>query len=169
MMTKIGTPERLIRAAQAELIHSHGLLEMQAVAQRAKASVGLAYHHFGSKAGLIAAVVEAFYDRLEDAAFNPLVVGPLSRAAEVLDVEQAFTKRQLVAGAYNLRAGQRQGAIPPGFDPHLTISLMIGGIRQALIGALVKDPRPDRGVLTEKIWIFIAGALRLPVPAPRPA
>ena len=199
MMTKIGTPERLIRAAQAELIHSHGLLEMQAVAQRAKASVGLAYHHFGSKAGLIAAVVEAFYDRLEDAAFNPanlvstdwigrekerlaayiafhydhpfapLVVGPLSRAAEVLDVEQAFTKRQLVAGAYNLRAGQRQGAIPPGFDPHLTISLMIGGIRQALIGALVKDPRPDRGVLTEKIWIFISGALRLPVPAPRPA
>lgn len=45
--TKIGTPERLIRAAQEELIHSHGLLEMQAVAKRAKVSVGLAYHHFG--------------------------------------------------------------------------------------------------------------------------
>ena len=127
--TKIGTPERLIRAAQEELIQSHGLLEMQAVAKRAKVSVGLAYHHFGSKAGLIAAVVEAFYNRLEDAAFSPsklvspdwagrekeriaayisfhydhpfapLVVGPLSRAAEVLDVEQAFTKRQLTAGA----------------------------------------------------------------------
>src|ERR1700735_4382059 len=116
---KIGTPERLIRAAQEELIQGRGLLEMQAVAKRAKASVGLAYHHFGSKAGLIAAVVEAFYDRLEDVAFKPsnlvssdwagrekeriaayiafhydhpfapLMVGPLSRAAEVLDVEQA--------------------------------------------------------------------------------
>ena len=29
---RIGTPERLIRAAQEELIHSHGLLEMQAMA-----------------------------------------------------------------------------------------------------------------------------------------
>ena len=66
---RIGTPERLVRAAQEELIQSQGLLEMQAVAKRAKVSVGLAYHHFGSKAGLIAAVVEAFYHRLEEAAF----------------------------------------------------------------------------------------------------
>src|SRR5258707_6043352 len=125
--TKIGKPERVIRAAQEELIHGHGLLEMQAVAKRAKVSVGLAYHHFGSKAGLIAAVVEGFYNRLEEAAFSPsklissdwagrekeriaayisfhydhpfspLVVGALSRAAEVLAVEQDLTKLQLTA------------------------------------------------------------------------
>jgi AcrR family transcriptional regulator len=189
---KIGTPERLIRAAQDELIQRGGLLEMQAVASRAKVSVGLAYHHFGSKAGLIAAVVQSFYDRLEEVAFNPanlrasnwpgrekeriaayisfhydhpfapLVVGPLSRAAEVLDVEQAFTKRQLAAGAYNLRVGQRAGVIPADLDPRLTIALMIGGIRQALIGALTKVQRPDPKALTEKIWVFIVGALRLP-------
>jgi AcrR family transcriptional regulator len=190
--TKIGTPERLIRAAQEELIHGHGLLEMQAVAKRAKVSVGLAYHHFGSKAGLIAAVVEGFYNRLEEAAFSPsklissdwagrekeriaayisfhydhpfapLVVGALSRAAEVLDVEQAFTKRQLTAGAHNLRAGQRDGVIPANLDPRLTIALMIGGIRQALIGALTSSHRPDRDELTDKIWVFVAGALHLP-------
>lgn len=189
---RMGTPERLIRAAQDELIQGHGVLEMQAVAKRAKVSVGLAYHHFGSKAGLIAAVVEAFYNRLEAAAFNPanlvssdwagrekervaayiafhydhpfapIVVGPLSRAAEVLDVELAFTKRQLTAGAYNLRAAQREGVILGDFDPRLTIALMIGGIRQALIGALTSGKRPDRDVLTEKIWVFITGALRLP-------
>jgi AcrR family transcriptional regulator len=192
--TRIGTPERLVRAAQEELIQSHGLLEMQAVAKRAKVSVGLAYHHFGSKAGLIAAVVEGFYNRLEDAAFSPskllssdwagrekeriaayisfhydhpfapLVVGALSRAAEVLDVEQAFTKRQLTAGAHNLRAGQRDGVIPADLDPRLTIALMIGGIRQALIGALTSSHRPDRAELTDKIWVFVAGALRLPAP-----
>lgn len=189
------TAERLINAAQDELIQAHGQLEMQAVAKRAKVSVGLAYHHFGSKAGLIAAVVERFYNRLEEAAFSPsklaspdwggremerlagyitfhyehpfapLVVGPLSRAAEVLDVEQAFTKRQLTAGAYNIRAGQRAGVIPSDLDPRLTIALMIGGIRQALIGALTAGQRPDSGVLTEKIWFFVAGALRLPVVA----
>jgi AcrR family transcriptional regulator len=192
---KIGTPERLIRAAQEELIQGHGLLEMQAVAKRAKASVGLAYHHFGSKAGLIAAVVEAFYNRLEEVAFSPskltspdwagrekeriaayisfhydhpfapLVMGPLSRAAEVLDVEQAFTRRQLIAGAYNVRAGQRDGVIPGDLDPRLTIALMIGGIRQALIGALTSPHRPDRAELTEKIWRFVARALSLPAAA----
>jgi AcrR family transcriptional regulator len=189
--TKIGTPERLIRAAQEELIQSQGLLEMQAVAKRAKVSVGLAYHHFGSKAGLIAAVVEGFYNRLEEVAFSPskltsadwagrekeriaayisfhydhpfapLVVGALSRAPEVLDVEQAFTRRQLTAGAYNIRAGQRSGVIPRDLDPRLTIALMIGGIRQALIGALTRADRPDRTELTDKIWVFVAGALRL--------
>ena len=194
-LPKIGAPQRLIRAAQDELIQTGGLLEMQAVAKRAKVSVGLAYHHFGSKAGLIAAVVEGFYNRLEDVAFSPsklvspdwagrekeriaayiafhydhpfapLVVGPLSRAAEVLDVEQAFTRRQLIAGAYNVRAGQRGGVIPGDLDPRLTIALMIGGIRQALIGALTRDPRPDRDELTDKIWLFVTGALRLP-PSP---
>lgn len=195
---KIGASERLIRAAQEELIASHGLLEMQAVAKRAKVSVGLAYHHFGSKAGLIAAVVEGFYNRLEDAAFSPsklvspdwagrekeriaayiafhydhpfapLVVGPLNRAPEVLDVEQAFTRRQLTAGAYNLRAGQRDGVIPADLDPRLTIALLIGGIRQALIAALTTDNRPDRVELTEKIWVFVCGGLRLPVPEALP-
>lgn len=197
--TKIATPERLIRSAQDELIQGGGLLEMQAVAKRAKVSVGLAYHHFGSKAGLIAAVVEAFYDRLEATAFEPskltasdwagrekericayiafhydhpfapLVIGPLSRAPEVLDVEQAFTKRQLAAGAHNIRKGQRDGVIPMDLDPRLTIALMIGGIRQALIGALTKAERPDRGKLTEKIWVLVAGALRLsPETTPAP-
>lgn len=185
-----------MNAAQDELIQQHGQLEMQAVASRAKVSVGLAYHHFGSKAGLIAAVVERFYNRLEEAAFSPtklaspdwagremerlagyiafhyehpfapLVVGALSRAAEVLDVEQAFTKRQLAAGAYNIRSGQRAGVIPGDLDPRLTIALMIGGIRQALIGALTAGQRPDPGALTAKIWFFVAGALRLPAAAP---
>lgn len=192
---KISTPERLIRAAQDELVQTHGQLEMQAVAKRAKVSVGLAYHHFGSKAGLIAAVVEGFYNRLEDTAFSParlkaqdwagrekeritayiafhydhpfgpLVVGPLSRAPEVLDVEQAFTKRQLIAGAYNLRQGQREGVIPQDLDPRLTIALVIGGIRQALIGALTSSHRPSPADLTDRIWIFVAGALRLPASA----
>ncbi|WP_197520982.1 TetR/AcrR family transcriptional regulator [Bradyrhizobium icense] len=191
-MTTIGTRERLIRAAEKELIRSHGHLEMQAVAKRAQVSVGLAYHHFGSKAGLIAAVVEAFYSRLDEVAFKgfkarvegwagrekqriaayiafhydhpfaPLVIGALSRAPEVLDVETAFTNRQLAAGALMLQAAQRDGVVPNRIDPQLTIALMIGGIRQALIGALMSKQRPNPGKLTDEIWAFMAGALRLP-------
>jgi AcrR family transcriptional regulator len=187
----IGTRQKLVGAAQDELIHGQGHLEMQAVARRAQVSVGLAYHHFGSKAGLIAAVVEAFYSRLDEAAFAgarlisetwadrerqriaayvtfhydhpfaPLVIGALSRAPEVLDVETAFTSRQLAAGARMVQAAQRDGIIADDIDPHLTIALMIGGIRQALIGALTGEHRPDPDQLTGDIWTFMAGALRL--------
>lgn len=187
----IGTRERLVDAAQEELIQGQGHLEMQAVAKRARASIGLAYHHFGSKAGLIAAVVEAFYNRLDAAAFSGsklpsktwverekgriaayvrfhyahplafLVIGALSRSPEVRDVETAFTKRQLAAGALMLEAAQRDNIVAIDIDPHLTIALMIGGIRQALIGALMRERRPDPENLTNDIWAFMAAALRL--------
>lgn len=191
MPLPITTRERLVKAAQEELIRSHGHLEMQAVARRARVSVGLAYHHFGSKAGLIAAVVEAFYNRLDEEVFNdagrpsgswadrerrriasyiafhydhpfaPLVIGALSRAPEVLDVERAFTSKQLAGGARMIEAAQRDGVVPDHVGPHLTIALMIGGIRQALIGALTSEQRPDPEKLTDEIWTFMAGALRL--------
>lgn len=194
--TSQGTRERLLSAAQEELIEGQGHLEMQAVARRAQVSVGLAYHHFGSKAGLIAAVVEDFYEHLDEAAFSgaelsasnwadrekerisayvafhyehpfaPLVIGPLSRAPEVLDVETAFTSRQLAAGARMLEAAQRDGIVPGNLDPHLTIALMIGGIRQALIGALTAERRPDPARLTSDIWAFMAAALRLTAKSP---
>jgi AcrR family transcriptional regulator len=208
--TTIGTRERLIRAAEKELIRGHGHLEMQAVSTRAQVSVGLAYHHFGSKAGLIAAVVEAFYSHLDEAVFKekspaakspaakspvakspfakspagwaerekrriacyvafhydhpfaPLVIGALSRAPEVLDIETAFTNRQLAAGARMIEAAQRDGIVAGRIDPHLTIALMIGGIRQALIGALMSKRRPDPEKLADEIWAFMAAALRLP-------
>src|SRR5690554_5193406 len=64
------TAPRLLAAAQTELIEGQGQLEMVAVARRAKVSAGLAYHYFGSKAGLIAAVVEAFYDRYDAAVID---------------------------------------------------------------------------------------------------
>lgn len=187
----IGTREKLIAAAQAELIAGEGQFEMQAVAKRARVSVGLAYHHFGSKAGLIATVVEAFYNRLDTVAFSgatlpatswadrekgriatyvrfhyghpfaPLVIGTLSRAPEVRDVEAAFTARQLAAGAAMIAAARRDGVVGIGIDPQLVIALMIGGIRQALAGALMRTPRPDAERLTDEIWTFMAGALRL--------
>ena len=60
MTTTIATRERLVRAAQDELIRNHGHLEMQAVAKRAQVSVGLAYHDFGSKAGLMPPLSKRF-------------------------------------------------------------------------------------------------------------
>ena len=185
-----GTRQRLIAAAQAALIEGHGYLEMQAVAKRAKVSVGLAYHHFGSKSGLIAAVVEEFYGQLNVAAFTnanlpsgswaerekarigayvafhyahpfaPLVVGALSRSPEVLDVETTFTSHHLTDGEGMIRAAQRDGIVRHDLDAALAIAMMIGGVRLAMLGALSREQRPDPGALTDEIWAFIAAALR---------
>ena len=152
--------------------------------------MGLAYHHFGSKSGLVAAVVEAFYAQLKVVAFtdanlpsgswaerekarigayiafhyvhpfSPLVVGALSRSPEVLDVETAFTDRHLAAGAAMIRAAQRDGIVRSDLDPALGIAMMIGGVRQAVLGALGRDPRPDPATLTDEIWSLVAAALR---------
>lgn len=184
------TRERLIAAAQAELIAGHGRLEMQGVARRAQLSVGLAYHHFGSKSGLIAAVVKAFYEQLNAAVlvgtqlpsgswaerekarigayvafhyahpFAPLIVGALSRSREVLDVESDFAAQILAGGQAMIRLAQRDGHVRSDLDPALAIALMSGGIRQAMLGALTGVAPPDQEQLTDAIWEFTAAALR---------
>ena len=60
-----------------------------------------------------------------------------------------------------IEAAQRNGIVPRHIAPHLTIALMIGGIRQALISALMSKQRPDPNELTDDIWAFMAGAVGL--------
>jgi AcrR family transcriptional regulator len=62
----VATRGRLLESARNELVERQGVLEVDSVARRAGVSVGLIYRHFGSKAGLVGAVVQAFYDRFED-------------------------------------------------------------------------------------------------------
>lgn len=188
-MVKIGTTERLVQAAEEELIENDGHLEMLAVAKRAGCAVGSAYHHFGSKTGLVAAVVDAFYGPLEDIImagassgqmtwadreklrvrlivdyyydhkFAPLVVGRLGREPEVTDIERERHDRQLKEGHRNLRDAQRRGIISQDLDTKVAIGLLLGGIRQALVSALRDEKRPSRDELVEQIWLFTKGAL----------
>src|SRR5918997_4537727 len=66
--------DALLAAAAEELVERRGVLEVGSVAARAGVSVGLIYKHFGSKAGLLAAVVGDFYVRFD---------------AEVLEIDPA--------------------------------------------------------------------------------
>ncbi|MEM6746488.1 MAG: TetR/AcrR family transcriptional regulator [Pseudomonadota bacterium] len=187
--TRIGSDVRLIDAAEAGLIESGGHIEMLAVAKRAGLSVGVAYHHFGSKTGLIAAVVDRFYGPIRDIAFGnenadwrlrerertralidyhydhpfaPLVAGRLAREPQVLDLEHAHRDALLAEGARNLRSGQKQGVVSPDLDPEITIAMLMGGLRLAIDQAILGDKRPDRDDLYEQVWRFIEGALGLP-------
>lgn len=57
--------EAILAAARSALEAGGGQIEMNDVARRACVSVGLAYHYFGSKAGLVSALVTDFYDRYD--------------------------------------------------------------------------------------------------------
>ena len=59
--------DRLLCAA-TDVLAETGEIEVAAVARRAEVSVGLPYRYFATRTGLLVAVLEAFYQRLCDAA-----------------------------------------------------------------------------------------------------
>ncbi len=183
------TRERLLIAAEAELTERDGALEVASVAARADVSVGLLYRYFGSKAGLVAAVVEDFYDRFHAEAFDtdpapgadwasrerarleltvafhyrePLAAVVLSRLArepEVAAVEVRRISRLVEAAAENIAAGQRRGELPT-MDPRTTGAVLVGAVRVALGEALSRRGRPRADMLVEDLWRFIVNGVQ---------
>jgi len=181
----------ILAAAREALVAGDGDIEMADVARRADVSVGLAYHHFGSKAGLVAALVTAFYDRY-DAVVNqrfapalswpereslrlrcvvdflfadpeaPAVLGRLGGSAEVVAVEAARRAAIIEFAARNIRKGQERGAVAPWVDPDFAAAAINGGLREAIAQALRRPDRPEPATFARAAWGFVAGALALP-------
>lgn len=184
------TRERILRAAAQAMVAGDGQFEIGDVAKGAGISAGLSYHYFGSKAGLVAAVVEDFYDRFEAAVMDinpkpgaswgererlrlermvafhyaeplaPLILSRLSREPEVAAVEAARLSRHIDLAARNIAIAQERGEIPAELDPPLLGAMILGGLRQAIGQALAAARRPSRPRLTDQLWQFIAGTAR---------
>jgi len=182
--------ERILDAAAGLIASGDGTVEMAALAESAGVSTGLAYHYFGSKAGVLAAVVNSFYDRYEEVAnmrmdgsrpwperekerlrrviahlyeepLAPAVFGLMGRSAEVAKMEMERQAAISALAALNVEQGQRQGFIPKDVDARIAGAAMMGGLRLATAAALSSDPRPDKEILAAHLWSFIAGAVRL--------
>jgi AcrR family transcriptional regulator len=181
---------RLLAAAADELIERDGTLEVMSAAARAKASVGLIYRWFDSKAGLVAAVVDDFYDRLDAAVFEPdpapgaswaererkrtelavafhyedplahIVLSRLAREPRVASIEADRVDRHVTAATRNLERGQERGEIPRDLDPELVGAMVLGGIREVLRHALARERRPPREAVIDELWRFIVAAVR---------
>ena len=143
---------------------------MSDVARRAGVSDGLPYHHFGSKAGALSAVIDDFYDRyyavvnqpldgsrpwaerelerlrswlafLYGEPLAPIVLGRMGRTAQVAGLESSRQDQLIGLARRNIELGQRAGDISETIDAGIAAAAIIGAIRQAASQAF-QDPEP---------------------------
>ncbi len=173
------------------LIDGQGDFEMSDFAKRANVSVGLAYHHFGSKSGLIAACLDRYYQRLElvlnqprrdsdswvedlrrrvlnalvelfSDPISPVVFGPMNATNEVAEAERSWRRNIHGALAGRLVVGQQEGHVSGDVDTRVAASMMQAGMFDAV--AVLGDGSWDLNPneLAQHFWMLMVRALSLP-------
>ncbi|MCP5146888.1 MAG: TetR/AcrR family transcriptional regulator [Pseudomonadales bacterium] len=180
----VATRQRILDSAARLLAEGEGALEMAWVAKAAGVSAGLAYHHFGSKEGLLVAVVNDFYDRVEAASLmarfddisdweareqervrlyidflldDPLgvvVLSGLAHAPGVAAVEAQRWDKLVSVGARNIADGQQRRVVGAAQDPELLAAMVLGAARAAVARLLPMKQQIDATQLARDIWQF---------------
>lgn len=179
--------QNLLQAATDELRET-GELEVAAVARRAGVSTGLPYRYFGTRTGLLIAVLEAFYDRLCDTAalreydeyswaareqhrirdwvtflygepLATIVLGGLIGDGEVAAAHTARLSTLIELGSRNMARAQHQGEIPADRDPDYLAAATLGGTNALVSVALTRTPRPTPESVIDQLWAFVSGAV----------
>jgi AcrR family transcriptional regulator len=183
--------QRILEAASALLADGDGNFEMSWVAKAAGVSQGLAYHHFGSKEGLLSALVHDFFDRAEEAVLmarledhdsweqreqervrryiefllaDPLGVTVISRLAgtpAVAAVEAERWDRLITEGSRNIAEGQAGGVVTAPQDPTLLAAMVLGAARSAVAREFSAAKPGKPARLSRDIWAFIRAGLGL--------
>ena len=177
----------LIDAALEVLVEGDGNLEVAAVAKRAGVSESLAYYHFRNKAGLLDAMVEDFYERLDEsitavpfegqtwrereesrvyAVVDFMYQDPASRLVanilvsdpKLLQKQRERQRRLDELGARNIAQAQRDGEIDAALDPHLLVSMILGGVLAGVNTGLSAQPTKPKERVAAEIWSFVARA-----------
>jgi AcrR family transcriptional regulator len=183
------TRERLLESAREEAIATGGHLEIAAVAERAGVVPSLINKYFGSKAGLVSALIDDFFDRLHaevldvdlDAEgdwatherlrlrrgvefhyadpFAVVLYAQLAREPSVARAERDRIATVIKHAAANIRRGQRRGELPRSVDPELAGAAMFGGMQRVMVVALSRTPHPRKEKLVEVLWRQVAAAV----------
>ena len=170
---------RLVDSARAELIEREGILEVDSVARRADTSVGLIYRHFGSRSGLISAVIDDYYARfrvnvlprrgspraslaqrerrrielsvrfLYDDPLTSVLLSHRHLDSEVVDRESAHLRVIIDRIARDLRS-----ALPPDRDSALAAAMILGGMQQVIAACLDTGVPPSTA--TAQLWVYVA-------------
>jgi AcrR family transcriptional regulator len=183
------TRQRLLDVARRVALATNGDVELAKVAEAARVVPSLVHRYFGSKAGLVTALVDDFYDRFQAEVFDvdlddrgswaehervrlelgvrfhyaePLaavIYGPLARDPEVARKETARNRFIVERAARSIRRAQRQGELPVGVDPRLAGAAMFGAMRMVMVEALTRTPRPAAERVVEFLWRQIAASV----------
>ena len=193
----VATRRRLLDVARRVALDTGGHIELAAVAEAAGVVPSLVHRYFGSKSGLVAALMNDFYDRFHREVLDvdldaegdwahherlrlergvrfhygePLaavIYGPLARDPDVAREDLARNLAVVERAARSIRKGQRRGELPLGVDPRMAGAAMFGAMRLVMVEALNRSPRPAPERVIEALWRQIAAAVGLPAQKPR--
>jgi AcrR family transcriptional regulator len=185
------TRERLLACAREIAISNDGHLEIAWVAEAAGVVPSLVNRYFGSRAGLVSALLDDFFYRLRADVLDldlddegtwarherirlengvrfhyadpaaVVVYTRLSREPEVAATENAHIQTLIKHAAANIRRGQKRGELSTSVDPELAGAAMFGAMQRVMVTALARKPRPRPERVTEILWRQIAAAVEL--------
>jgi AcrR family transcriptional regulator len=185
------TYQRLIACARDEAIRTNGHVEIANVAEAAGVVPSLVSRYFGSKSGLVSALVDDFFDRLHAEVldldldsegdwatherlrldngvrfhyadpFTVVLYNQLSRDPEVASTESRRIEAVIGLAAHNIRRGQQRGELAADVDPELAGAAMFGAMRQVMVAALRRPQRPSAQQVTEVLWRQVAASVHI--------
>ena len=185
------TRQRLLAVAMEQAVASKGHVELAEVARQAGVVQGVVHRYFGSKSGLISAMVDDYYDRFHKQVLElylndtgdwavherlRLRMGiqfhyaePLSAVLHstfVRDPVVARKESQRIDGVVDLTArgivrAQRRGELPRHIDPELAGAAMFGAMQAVLSRALNRSRRPSPEQLETILWQQVAASVGL--------
>lgn len=183
------TRARLLGAAREVAIETGGRIEIAAVAEAVGVVPSLIHRYFGSKAGLVAALVDDFFDRFHAEVFaldldahgdwavherirlaagvrfhyrEPFAVvlyGALARDPEVAQRESDRIAEVVARAARSVRKAQRKGELPVGVDPAIAGAAMFGAMRLVMVEVLTRAQRPRPERVIDALWRQVAAAV----------
>ena len=185
------TRAKILASAEKLLASNNGALEMAWVAKDAGISHGIAYHHFGSREGLLQAVAIAFFNQLDDEVlmapmleFNSwrdreqarsrahiafvlshplgsIVTNQLSAIPAIAAIEAERWKLIVAEGARNIADGQRRGELGSEVSPELGAAMVLGAVRGAINQVVAAPATIDIDQLNTEVWAFLGPGLKL--------
>jgi AcrR family transcriptional regulator len=190
------TRARLLACARSAAIENEGHVEIAAVAERAGVVPSVIYRYFGSKAGMVSALVDDFFARLHHevldldlegegdwatheylrlqlgVAFHyadelaPVLYTQLGREPEVMRTQAERVAAVIERAALSIRRAQRRGELPRGVDPELAGAAMFGAMQRVMVAACARPRRPPERKLVELLWRQVAAAVGVDPRAP---